>query len=257
MFVKLLKGIQKQLISRAIRKAGSERKLSKMIGIPKSTIYEYKYERMNLPLERFEKLLSFLGLSIKKYKIEYLLENWGRVKGGVNCVKNKILNGTLKSNLEKARKKTKGIKSWHVKMRRKDPVKYHLIQYEHFKKIGGYKYKTLRGELVRNSLEKEIADFLYLNGLNYSYEKLIKGSKNYYFPDFEVNSIIIECTMWKGFEKAYKLRDKIKDLQSIGIKVYVFVPSNLRSFYKVIDSYLISSLEELKTKLSPGSSVSI
>ena len=255
MFVKLPRSVLRHLLISAITKAGSERELSKLTGIPKSSIYDYKFERVHIPDSRFNLILNFLDISAKKFNPKYLPDNWGQLKGGLNCVKKKIKDGTLYGELEKARKKTKGIKAWHEYMQKNEPERYHVIQYEHFKKVGGYKFKTLRGEFVRNKLEKKIADFFHLNNIKYSYEPITKGLQGYYFPDFQINSLIIECTAWKGLTKSYSLKKKIEDLNSAGFRVYVFVPPELQHFYKAIDSYLIGSLDELATLVCPSSSV--
>lgn len=44
--------------------------------------------------------------------------------------------------------------------------------------------RTLRGEYVRSIDERYIADFLYLQGINYEYEKKYPYSKRPYYPDF-------------------------------------------------------------------------
>lgn len=252
MFVALSKGNQKLLLTQAIQKAGSERKLASVLSIPKSTIYEYKLENMHLPEERFTKIIKLLGLSAKDYKVSYLDDNWGRVKGGINCVKKKS-KSALNKELELARTKIKrGLSEWHKDLRKSNPERYYTIQYERFKKIGEYKFGTKKGHLVRNILEKKIADLLYDNKIDYKYEDLTKGAKGYYFPDFKIGSIIIECTAWRGNTKAYSLKNKIKDLKSVGYKSYVFVPLDLHPFYKAIKPYLVSNKEELLSIIMPG-----
>ncbi|MEO5355607.1 MAG: hypothetical protein H7835_20740, partial [Magnetococcus sp. XQGC-1] len=52
------------------------------------------------------------------------------------------------------------LKTWHSKMKKQDPEKYHIIQYERFKKIGNYKLLTKNKEKVRNKLEQEVANIL-------------------------------------------------------------------------------------------------
>lgn len=124
------------------------------------------------------------------------------------------------------------------------PREYYTIQYEKFKKIGGYKYKTKNGEKVRNSFEKEIADKLYDLKVKYEYEPLIKVGEKYFFPDFMINKkIIIECTAWKGETKAYQLKDKINILKK-KYKVFVIVPKALYSYYKILDNCLIKDLKD-------------
>jgi len=261
MFVKMHKGELKKLICAAIRRAGSERKLTKATGIPPITIYYYAHEMYNITQERFELLAKFLGISSKEIgqKEKTLLpSNWGRVKGGKNCLAKKKKNGTWKSNFDKMMKgSSRNLKAWHRKMKRERPIEYYHLQYERFKKVGAYKSVAVRGEKVRNSLEKDVADLLYRMKLKYEYEPLVKGKNSYYFPDFKVNSLLIECSMWKGEEKAYKLLHKINDLQKEGYLTIVVVPRQLRHFYKVLDEYLVTDIEELKEKIiSLGSSVS-
>ena len=70
-------------------------------------------------------------------------------------------NGTFTKQLKKAQKSgIEKIKEWHKKMKRENPKEYHLIQYEKFKKIYGYKFTTVKGEKVRNKFEKDVADKL-------------------------------------------------------------------------------------------------
>lgn len=254
MFVKMRKGELKTLIGAAIRKAGSERKLTKATGIPTITIYYYKNEMYNISQERFELLAAFLGISRKESEQRQktlLPSNWGRVKGGKNCLAKKKRNGTWKSNFKKMMiGSSKNLKAWHRKMKLERPIEYYHMQYERFKKVGVYKLTAIRGEKVRNSLEKDVADLLYGMRLRYEYEPLVKGNEDYYFPDFKVNNLLIECSMWRGEEKAYKLLHKIKDLQKEGYFVVVVVPRQLRHFYKVLDEYLVTDIEELKEKIS-------
>lgn len=260
MFVKMRKGELKKLICFAVQKAGSERMLTEAVGIPPITIYYYKHEMYNISQERYASLSRYLGIpdETAEHKQEALLpSNWGRKKGGRNSVAMKKKNGTWISNLDKMRKgSSRHQKAWHKRMKREHPLDYYNSQYTKFKKVGGYKLVSMRGEKVRNSLEKEVADLLRQMGLEYEYEPLVKGKTGYYFPDFKVGKIMIECSMWRGEEKAYKLLHKIKDLQKAGYCVVVIVPMELRHFYKVLDVYLVTDLEELKRKLiCLGSSV--
>ena len=136
------------------------------------------------------------------------------------------------------------MKEWHKSMKNNNPKEYYLIQYSRFKKIGKYKYTTKNGEKVRNILEKQIADILKELKVNYEYEPLINVKNKYFFPDFLINkNIIIECTMWKGENKAYKLRDKINALKE-RYKIYIVIPKNLYTYYKVLNKYLIKGLDE-------------
>ena len=49
-------------------------------------------------------------------------------------------------------------KKWHDEFKRKDKIGYYKTQHERFKKIGEDKFKTKKGENVRNLLEKKFAN---------------------------------------------------------------------------------------------------
>ncbi len=235
---------QKEIINQAIQRAGSYRKLSKRLKIPLSSICDY-WSGSTIPKSRFDKIINFLGINQKNLIVEKLPKNWKQVLGGKNCVKKKIKKGTFEKDLKKAQKKgALKLKEWHKTMKEKKPEEYYLIQYSRFKKIGGYKYQTKKGEKVRNSFEKQVADMLENYGIEYEYEPLINIGKKYFFPDFLINKkIIIECTMWKGESKAYKLREKINILKK-KYKIFVIIPKGLYSYYKILDKHLIKGLDE-------------
>jgi len=69
MFYKLKKGKQKELIQRAITKAGSERKLCKIIAISKGAIHRSRSESCNISKEKLQKISKFLHIDIQKYYI--------------------------------------------------------------------------------------------------------------------------------------------------------------------------------------------
>lgn len=244
MYVKLSKLSQLNLIKEAIEKAGSIRKFSKIIKIPRSSIHRYQNSE-SIQKNRFEQILKFLEKNIEEIQTEDLENNWRQKLGGKNCVITKKRKGTFQKDLKKAQESgAKKLKKWHQIMKLTEPKKYYNLQYSKFKKIGGYKHTTNKGEKVRNLLEKQIADTLYKLNINYEYEPLIKANKRYFFPDFVINKkIIIECTSWKGETKAYKLKEKIEHLKN-DYKVFVIVPKNLYSYYKILDDYLIKGIEE-------------
>ena len=235
---------QKEVIKNAIEKAGSYRKLSKILEIPFSTICAYENGRVIME-KRFLRIINFLNIKKEHIVFQKLEDNWKQILGGKNCVISKKEKGTFEIQLKKAQ--TKGameFKRWHKRMKENEPEKYYLSQYNNFKKIAGYKYNTNKGEKVRNIFEKQVADILHKLKINYEYEPLIKANNKYFFPDFLINkNIIIECTSWKGETKAYKLREKIKHLKK-KYKVFVVIPKNLYSYYKILDNHLIKGLDE-------------
>jgi len=245
MFIRLIKKEQIKLIKTAIKKAGSERKLSKLLNIPNTSFYHYKFDQTALPIKRFNKIISFLKINKKDIKIkEYLPQNWRQRLGGKKCVEVKKANGTFNKNMRQLKLlSSKRMKSWHSIMKRKEPEKYYTIQYNRFKKIGGYKYRTKKGEAVRNKFEKEIADILINLNIEYQYEPLVRIKEKFYFPDFLINnSIIIESTMWRGVQKSYELKNKINNLKK-KYKVFVVIPKTLYSYYKIINPNLILGLD--------------
>jgi DNA helicase-4 len=72
---------------------------------------------------------------------------------------------------------------------------------EYIKKVStqrGHNLKTITGEYLRSVQEVQIANFLYLNGLDYEYEPIyphsINGARKKYTPDFII---------WQGEHTAY------------------------------------------------------
>lgn len=83
MFYRLKKGKLRELIIKAITKAGSERKLSREIGISNGRIYSFKSEITNLSEEYAKKLCNYLNMDMKKLDYEKIFsDNWGQIKGG-------------------------------------------------------------------------------------------------------------------------------------------------------------------------------
>ncbi|NYZ78261.1 hypothetical protein H0N96_02560 [Candidatus Micrarchaeota archaeon] len=250
---------QKSILNLALRKAGSERKLERELSIPSSSIYDYSRGKRLLSHERFNALLKFIGGSADYYEKQAVLlpDNWGQVKGGKACVEKKIENGVLLNQLKEARKKSNNLKDWHQQLKNENYEKYIALQHHRFRISGLDKFSTRRGEKVRNSLEKQIADFMFDNKIDYDYEPYVKIEGNSYFPDFRVGNTLIECTAWRERSKAEALLKKIKVFEKQNYTVFVFVPKNLREIYKEINDYIICSLEELRFALCPGSSATL
>jgi len=252
-FYKFKKGKQNELVSKAIRKAGSERKLCLVTGIPSSSFYKYKFEINNLPKARAKTLCLFLNQDFNKLheSVERELDSfWGQRKGGRNLIKKKLIDNTFYKTIKKL---NVGSSKWHKKMKTENPEKYYLSQYEKFKKIGNYKTNTLANIKVRNKLEQEVADFLFSEKIIFEYEPYLKIKNNVFFPDFVIDKIIIECTSWKNpsKDKIKNLKRKIKGYNSKKYKIIFFIPEKYRNFYKEINSFIISDLSELKIKMMP------
>ena len=247
MFLILKKGKLREIASNAIKKAGSMRKLEAQIGISRSMICDWHLEKYSVQKINLDKISIYLEISIEKEDIlEELPNNWRQVKGGKMCVESKKKNGTYEEQLKKCHEGiSKYMKLWHKNMKKNYPKKYHLMQYEKFKKIGGYKFKTENNEKVRNLFEKDVADILKHLGFNYKYEPLVRIGDRFFFPDFLVNDkIIIECTEWRGKEKAIKLKEKLKFLNK-EYKVYVLIPKALKRYYEILNHQLLLGTDDL------------
>lgn len=256
MYFILKKGVLRNILSQAFAKAGNIRKLEKQIKISKSTLSLYYNEKRAIKQENLDKLMNYLRMSIENgWIIEMLSDNWKQIKGGNRCVEIKKKKGTFEKQLQEMRSKNSyehnagSLRLWHKKMKKENAEKYYLMQYERFKKVGRYKFITINGEKVRNKLEKETADLFKDLKIDYKYEPLVKSGGKYFFPDFLINkNVIIECTEWRGFDKAIKLKDKIKHLKK-KYKVYVVIPKALKRYYGILNSYLLLGIDDLKEKL--------
>lgn len=247
MFYILRKGDLKTIVRKARDRAGSFKELAKKIEIPKSTLIGYNLKTKTVNKENLNKIIKYARAKSTEYRIiNELPTNWRQIKGGKNCVKIKKRNGTFESQLNQFRDRSgKGLKKWHRAMKKKDIEEYHKIQYNRFKKVGNYKFKTKKGEKVRNYLEKEMADCLYKKGIKYEYEPFVRVGKKCFFPDFVINDkIIVECTAWRGYDKAIKLKEKIKHLKK-QYSVYVLIPKALNRFYKVLDKHLVFETKDV------------
>ncbi len=252
MYILLKNNKLQQIISGAIKKAGSYKKLAKEIGIDRQKVWYYKTKNVALSKERLNRILDFMNIKLNKSEIEkQLSDNWRQVIGGRNCVKKKLKNGTLYKQLENSRRSIKKtLSDWHKEMKNKDIKAYYLSQYNNFKKIAGYKLTTENGEKVRNKFEKEVADILRQRGITYKYEPLIKVDNKYFFPDFLIKSnTLIECTMWRGADKAIKLKEKIGILEK-KFRVYVVIPEKLSKYYRLISKNLVCGLDNFKAIIS-------
>lgn len=69
-FIIFNKGKQKEFVISAINKAGTEKHLSKKVGISQASLYDYKNEIRSIPLERVKILAIFLGLILEEILIQ-------------------------------------------------------------------------------------------------------------------------------------------------------------------------------------------
>jgi DNA helicase-4 len=85
--------------------------------------------------------------------------------------------------------------------------------------------RTITGEYMRSMQEVQIANFLYLNGLDYEYEKLyphpIHGAKKKYTPDFSI---------FQGENNCYLEHYGLTE----GMKSQIFTPQQIAKYQKSI-----------------------
>ena len=255
-YLRFRSGKVKSLFIQALKKAGSERKLAFILEWPKIRIYQYKFEKVNISESNLRELLSYLRIDyapfIKRSNPKLLNSNWGKRKGGLNCYKKKLENHTFELNHRLMRNaSSKKMKIWHAEFKSRDPEKYYKLQYKRFRKISQNNFKTINGILVRNRYEKEIADFLFENRFQFIYEPYVNVLGKAYFPDFLIGKSIIEVTAWKNPDsnRLNYLKKKIKDYNSAGFKVYFFIPTKFRNFYKPLPGVVVSELSEIKKAL--------
>ncbi len=246
MYYRLRSGKQRDLLLLAAKKVGNQNKLIRETKITKSSFYEYLAERRMISDKVLEKLRMYASIKIREKDIRKIFpDNWKQIKGGKKCALINKKNGNFEKSLKKLREgASRKLKEWHREMKKNNPEEYYKRQYARFKRVGEYKVKTKRGEIVRNELEKEIADILYKHGLAYEYEPLVNVGEKYYFPDFMLpNKTIIEATMWRGYDKIPKLKDKIENL-SRKYKMHIVVPKKLHKYYKSVSKHIVFQGEE-------------
>ncbi|MCU0642398.1 MAG: helix-turn-helix domain-containing protein, partial [archaeon] len=212
MFLRLRRGLLKDITSRAINKSGNIRKLEKETGISRSALSRFYNEKRSINSKDLAKLADYLRIKIKNKDIlKETPDNMRQINGGKRCVELKKRRGTFAKQLELCHKKSSEyMKKLHKEMKKNSPKEYYRSQYEKFKKIGNYKYTTDNNEKVRNELERDLANALKKAKIDYQYEPFILIDNKAFFPDFLINNkIIIECTAWRGYDKAIKLKEKI------------------------------------------------
>ncbi len=74
------------------------------------------------------------------------------------------------------------------------------MQYDRIKNSLKYR-QEYQGQKYRNSLELKVVKILTEKSVDFEYEHLLKCDDKFYFPDFIVNKIIVECTFWDDVEQ--------------------------------------------------------
>ncbi|MEK6955363.1 MAG: hypothetical protein AABW52_01760, partial [Nanoarchaeota archaeon] len=68
-----------------------------------------------------------------------------------------------------------------------------------------------------------------------------------YFPDFKIENKIIEVTAWRhpDIKKIQKLRRKLLDYSNYDYNVKLFIPKDVKHFYREFDKIIISDKNRL------------
>jgi len=246
-YLLLTPGILQSMIIHGSQKEGSIRLMAKKVDIPKTSLYAYMNEERSIPFEKLNRICLYLDQPFPQKHIRKILSsNWRQREGGQKCVLLKKENGSYETQLHSCQVKgIQKLKKWHKEFKERSPELYYDFLAENLRKAGGYKLITHKGELVRNSLEKDVADYLFSQNISYQYEPKIIIDGHIFFPDFFIPSqnLIIECTMWRGSEKAFELNQKRLLLE----KKYIFIviiPKSLYRYYETLGSCLIRGIEE-------------
>lgn len=195
-----------------------------------------------MPLNRFKQLAAIAEWAPEPMRT--INDKEFHRKGGLKTVELHRSNGRLNQILELARKKNSIVlAAWHRKMKTQNPAEYYAIQYFRFKKVGKYKLRSVRGEWVRNDLEKQVADFLFEQKIEYAYEPCVKVANRCVFPDFVIGKKVVECTAWKGDSKKPSLERKIIELSKAGFEVVLVVPESLKAAYSGIGANVLMVTE--------------
>ncbi len=185
---------------------GIYKKVSKtMCDPPTFKVFEaWVYGRYLPPYEVVKAIHRLIGGSkdLAELNIKLVSDNWGSVKGGKSKIKAYGTNLTKVDRVKGGRNAPK------------DPKRLRSISHLGFLERAKRKFLGPNRELLFNKLEKEVAETLHANGINYEYEPIIQLEGRFVIPDFLLEGkVAIECTEWTNVkEKSSQLKNKIKKL---------------------------------------------
>ena len=241
----LSKGKQREMLLLTKETLGlSWRELAKKLGISYTTIREWRDEKWSMRLVVFNKIIEVCPEhnEYKNYIVELKEDRWGQKVGGRTTKQRK--HGffdqaySQQSGSWKSKGGQTGVRKWHVRMKNEHPEEYRRIQYGRIKQSLKYKCE-FNGQKYRNNLELEVARILTEQKVEFEYERPLNCENRFYFPDFSLGEIVVECTFWHDVrQKAKELSQKIEDYHKLNLKI-VIVTTN-RYFEKY--SELLSNL---------------
>jgi len=240
-----VKGKQRELLLfvRNLLKIGW-REIAHKLNIGYTTLRDWRDEKYSMRYEAFQKLVQMCP-QCKDFRgfIAYLKEDdWGRQLGGISAKKRKL--GFFNPKYAKQRQLWRssggkiGLRKWHDEMKANKPDEYRRIQQQKLKHSLKYKYEY-NGQKYRNLLELNVAKILTENCIRFEYEPMLNCDGKFYFPDFRIDNVIIECTFWHDIkQRATELRRKISDYQKLQIRdiIIVTLPKHKSKYYKLLGS---------------------
>jgi len=237
----LTKGKQKELlINTKIALGLSWRGLASKIGISYTTVREWRDEKWSMQQEVFNSLIEVCPEqeSFKQYIIELKDDTLGQKVGGQSTkrLKHGFFNPAYaqQNSSWKSRGGRTGVRKWHVRMKNEHPEEYSKIQYGRIKQSLKYKH-NFNGEKYRNLLELEVARRLTEQKIQFEYERSLNCEGKYYFPDFILGKIVIECTFWYDPEqKAKELRQKILNYRKLNLNTIIVTTDRYLEKYSVL-----------------------
>ena len=224
------KGKQRELILFAKANLGlSWRAFAQKLGISYTTLREWRDEKWSIRYDIFEKIINFCPQcrTFQNAIIKTNDDDWGRKLGGLHTKERQhgFLNPkySQQSSNWKSNGGKIGTKKWHERMKKEKPQEYRQIQYDRIKQSLKYKHEY-QGQKYRNLLELKTAKILTENKVQFEYEKLLRCGEKFYFPDFVIDKIILECTFWHNIEeKSNELKQKASAYLKLGFEIVIII----------------------------------
>lgn len=222
----------------------SWREMAEKLNVGYTTLRDWRDERYSICYEAFQKIAEMRPQcnAFQDFILDLKEDNWGRQLGGVGAKKKKLGFFDLKYAKERRLWRSKGgrigLRKWHKTMKTDKPNEYRKMQQQKLKQSLKYKYEY-RGQKYRNLLELDVAEILTENCIRFEYEPLLTCGSKFYFPDFRIDNVIIECTFWHDIkQRAKELRQKIDDYLKLKISHIIIVtfPKYVDEYSKLIDN---------------------
>jgi predicted nuclease of restriction endonuclease-like RecB superfamily len=85
----------------------------------------------------------------------------------------------------------------------------------------------------------ETARILTQKNIIFEYERLVNCNSRYYFPDFSLGEVVIECTFWDDVDqKAKELSEKVENYRKLKVETIVVTTSRYIERYSNLLAHL-------------------